>query len=138
MSGVYTAGERWLIDHGWTDAAVLLLDDAAGYSFERSASDLVDLELAELATVNYARQALVESLVTELVLDEVQLRSSITTFPSLGPTSGGPSIGGVVVFFMSPGIPFLHIDDDLPVQVTGEDFNVLWPATGLAALREAV
>lgn len=148
-NGVYTAGIQRLITNGWSgqDPRVLLIDDSAGYVFDKDHDRLNDgISAAELNTTNYtpgsSRQALAgEAQNIDNTNDRVELDANDVTWTALGPSTGGPDVGAAIVYFHVDGnaandIPFLYLDDEMPKVVNGEDWILQWNAEGIAQLLQ--
>lgn len=124
-------------DWATADVRLLLLDAAGSYVADPDDEFVADLTPGsnELATTNYARAALANQVVTR---DDVNDRAAWTAddvvFAGLGPSSGGPTIGGAVLY--------VHVTDDsdswlvafledVAGTVNGLDATVAFDPTGI-------
>lgn len=126
------SGNVW----GTIDARVGLLVD--GFTPNRDADFVSDIVANEIATTNYARQVLTGEVITlDDANDRVLLDADNAVFPSLGPASGGPTVGSAFVYRNTGAdgtSPLWMWMDATPTDVNGSDFTYQWAAVGLAVL----
>jgi hypothetical protein len=115
------------------DIRILLVDSA--YVFDPDDNFVSDVSASEISTTNYVRQVLDNATITEDDAgDSVVLDGDDEVWTALGPPTGGPTIGGAVLYRntgadgTSPVITFGDLTDTI---VNGGDITVVWPTAGI-------
>ncbi len=135
-SRMYNRGMFEIINQttNWATADIRILLVTSTYSFDPDENFVVDIS-DELSTTNYARQAIDNATITEDDTgDSVDLDADDEVFSSLGPASGGPTIGGAVIFRHTGSdatAPVLTFEDLTNTDVNGGDITVTWPTAGI-------
>lgn len=126
---------------GATNVDILLVDDT--YVFNADDNFVSDVSADELSTTNYARDDMTSRTVTEDDTgDRVVFDAADNTWSALGPGTGGPTIGGAVIFDNTAGsdaarelIAFIDLAN---TTVNGGDFTIQWNASdGVFYLEDA-
>ena len=132
----------------WTSANVrlLLVDAAAGYVPDPDAVFVADVDPAtvELDTDNYSRQYVDDRTVTkDDAVNVARWNASGPVFADLGPGSGGPNVGGAILF--EEGVAPDDATDrliawlpDVVGPTNGTDWTVYFPAAGVVLFRAPV
>lgn len=115
------------------DLRAMLLDNVA--VFDPDDNFVSDLVADEISTSGYARQALDNTTITEDDAgDEVVLDADDEVWTGIGPPTGGPTIGSVVIFRevgTDATDPVICFGDLTNTTVNGGDITIAWPATGI-------
>jgi hypothetical protein len=117
-----------------TGSIIMMLMTSA-YSFDPDSDFVSDISANELSTTNYARQTLANTTITlDDTNDRVVLDADDVTINNLGPSSGGPTVGGAITE-RSTGVdstsPLICFSDFTDTVVNGGNFTVQWSVNGL-------
>lgn len=147
---LYNRGKLILVDGtvdwtGATDVEVMLVDDTYVFDPDQNFVDegggtgpIAD----EISTTNYARQNLgTRTLTEDDTNDRVVFDAADFSIAALGPASGGPTIGGAIIFVNAGGAdtanPLIAFIDLTDTTVNGATFTIQWSASGIFYLDDA-
>jgi len=115
------------------DIEVLLL--LSSYSLNVDSNFVSDVTASEVSTTNYVRKDLANTTITESdATDSVILDADDVVWTALGPSSGGPVIGGAAIYrntAVDSTSPLINFSDFTDTQVNGGNFTVAWNASGI-------
>lgn len=134
---LYNRGMQEILGTGtdWATSNIDLLLVDETYTFDRDDNFVSDIS-GEISTTNYARQSMASLTQTENDTDDrVDFDADDVTFTALGPATGGPTVGGAVIFRnvadTDATSPVLAFVDLVNTQVNGSDFTIQWNANGV-------